>query len=853
MASHSDIETLLSKLSTPQKVQLLTGVGWWHTQAFPELDIPALRFSDGPNGARGTRFFNGVPSSCFPSSTGMGSSFDVDLIHTIGQAIGEECRAKSTHVLLGPTVNTQRSPLGGRGFESFSEDPHLNGTIAAAYINGLQSKGVSATIKHFATNDQEFERRVHAKSCLTLTGEVSERALREIYLKPFQIAIKNSNPWALMTAYNRLNGVHASENNKLLQDILLKEWGYQGLVMSDWTGVYSTVESLKAGLDLEMPGPSVMRGAALERVLIGQKISLGDIDRRVERILRLVQRAKASGILFDGPEGSVDTPEVRKVLRTAAADSIVLLKNDKKILPLTAGYKKIAVIGPNAKVAVTSGGGSASLLSTYTVSPLEGIRAAAQKIGADVKYTLGTPSNRYLPLLDPFIHQANGQLGAYLEFWNETPTADFMSTSPVFPEKLPESAWGTPTLRSNCVLLDGVDETKVNTICWMRYSTKFTPDEDGDWELGLNIIGHGNLFIDHKLVVEFIPTVEGGLDPFNGKDIRGIAKGLKAGQEYDLEIRVSNAVLAAVALPFRCWGVIRAGGIRIVDADEAIQEAVVLAKESDVAILVIGLNNDWETEGKDREDMELPGYTNKLVSEVLLANPNTVVVNQSGTPVRMPWINEANTLLQAFYGGNESGNGLADVLFGTVNPAAKLPLTFPIRLEDNPSFLSFGEGQEPGKVHYNEGIFVGYRSYEARKLAPLLPFGYGLSYTSFEYADLKSTEISADGNFEVSFNVKNTGEVEGREVAQLYVSDRQASVPRAVKELKGFTKVNLKPGETKQVTIALDREALSFYNDREMRWTAESGKFGIAVGASSADIRLEGEVELAKTFTWTGL
>jgi len=288
--------------------------------------------------------------------------------------------------------------------------------------------------------------------------------------------------------------------------------------------------------------------------------------------------------------------------------------------------------------------------------------------------------------------------------------------------------------------------------------------------------------------------------------------------------------------------------------DEAIQKAVGLAKESDVAILVIGLNNDWETEGKDRQDMELPGYTNKLISEVLLANSNTVVVNQSGTPVRMPWINEATTLLQAFYGGNELGNGLADVLFGIVNPSAKLPFTFPIRLEDNPSFLSFGDkGQEPGKVHYNEGIFVGYRSYEARKLEPLLPFGFGLSYASFDYTGLQSTEISPDGNFEVSFNITNTGEVEGREVAQVYISDRQASVPRAVKELKGFTKVHLKSGETKRVTIQLDREALSFYNDREMCWSAESGIFGIGVGASSADIRLKGEVELKKTFTWTGL
>jgi len=281
---------------------------------------------------------------------------------------------------------------------------------------------------------------------------------------------------------------------------------------------------------------------------------------------------------------------------------------------------------------------------------------------------------------------------------------------------------------------------------------------------------------------------------------------------------------------------------------------VEIAKEADVTILVIGLNHDWESEGHDRADMELPGLTNKLVSAVLSANPNTVIVNQSGTPVEMPWINEASTVLQAFYGGNELGNGLADVLFGKVNPSGKLPLTFPLRLEDNPSYPSFGDkGQEAGRIYYNEGIFVGYRSYEIRRLAPLFAFGHGLSYSQYEYGDLKTTTISAEGGFTVSFKVTNVGQVKGREVAQVYISDPKSSLPRALKELKGFVKIPLNPGETKAVTLTFDREALGFYDDQNMNWVAECGTFGVQVGASSVDIRLKGEVELQETFTWTGL
>ncbi|KAJ7498630.1 glycoside hydrolase family 3 protein [Mycena latifolia] len=837
-----DIDQTLAKLSRAQKIKLLCGSGMWHTEASPEAGIPAIRMSDGKTSARPKWVFNGVPASCFPASSGLGSSFDVELARKVGEALADEARAKGCHILLAPTVNTQRSPLGGRGFESFSEDPVLNGMIAAAYINGVQSKGVSATIKHYVANDQEFQR---------------ERALREIYLKPFQIAIRDSNPWALMTAYNRVNGIHVSEDKRLLDDVLRKEWGFKGMIMSDWTGVYSTAESIKAGLDLEMPGPTVMRGRAVERCLVAEKLFQSDIDARVRKILELLKRAQESGIPFDGPEGSIDTPELRQLLRTAAADAIVLLKNDRKVLPLSSHVKKVAVIGPNAKIAITSGGGSAELLSTYKVSPREGITAAAKEIGAQVKYAIGAASHKFLPLLDPYIQQRGGSPGALVEFWNDAPSHDFLSTDADLSARLSSSSWSTPTLGSSCFMMDGIDASKVNTDCFIRYSATFIPDESGDWEFGIQLAGRGNLFLDNKLVVDLSAHWEPGDSFFDlgTIDKRSVVRGLKAGQPYDLEVRISTSDFAAKAKPFRhCWGGVRIGGFCQVDGEEAIKEAAALAKDSDAVILVVGLNHDWEREGFDRPNLDLPGLTNRLVSAVLRANPNTVVVNQSGTPVAMPWVEGAPTLLQAFYGGNELGNGLADVLWGKVNPSAKVSLTFPKRLEDTPSYSSFGDrNQEPGKVLYNEGIFVGYRSYEIRNLQALFPFGFGLSYATFEYSDLEVSPISSSGTFSLNFRITNTSQVAGREVAQVYIADPQSSLPRPVKELKGFAKVDLKAGETKVLNVGLDREALGFYDDRQNCWIAEKGTFEVLVGASSQDIRLTKEVELPAIITWTGL
>ncbi|KXN92304.1 putative beta-glucosidase I [Leucoagaricus sp. SymC.cos] len=833
MAVEFDVESVLAQLTVSEKITLLTGLGWWNTEAVASAGVPSIKLSDGPNGVRGSYFFNGTPSSCFPCSTGLASSFDIDLARRVGEALGDESRAKGVHVLLGPTVNTQRSPLGGRGFESFAEDPYLNGAIAAAYINGLQSRGISATIKHFVANDQEFQRFSISSVC-----EVSERALREIYLKPFQIAIKNSKPWAVMSSYNRVNGLHVSESKRLLDDILRKEWGFEGMVMSDWIGVYSTSESIEAGLDLEMPGPSVMRGNAVKRALIAQKIFESDIDTRARKVLELVKKGIESEVPFDAEEGFIDTPEQREILRKAAQDAIVLLKNNKELLPLSNKTKKVAVIGPNAAIAMTSGGGSARLLSTYAISPLEGIQTAAKEIGAEVVYTIGATTHKYLHLLNPHIKLANGNPGALIEFWNDKPISDFMNVGHNFSASLAPPTWSTTTRSTECFMMDHIDE-KVNYTCWIKFSTTFVPNEDGDWELSLTVAGKANLFLDDKLVIDLSTDPAPG-DSFFGLgtvDLKAIAPGLKAGQSYKLEIYLENIDLATRGSPFKSWGGLRLGGNRKVEPQVELKHAAELAKNADVAILVIGLNHDLESEGFDRPHMNLPGLTDTLVKEVLKANSNTIVVNQTGTPVTMPW---------AFYGGNELGSALADVLFGKVTPSGKLPLTFP--------YVLLRQGVKT--IHEGtiaNGIFVGYRSYEIRDLAPLFPFGYGLSYTTFEYSNLKTSSVSEDGKFSVTLTVTNTGNVGGREIVQVYISDDQSSLPRPVKELKAFTKVSLASGESKNVTLELDREALGFYDDRAGHWIAEKGVFTVHVAASSSDLRLKGIVELGKTFTWTGL
>ncbi|CAE7230745.1 unnamed protein product [Rhizoctonia solani] len=848
-----DIEDVISKLSLNEKTRLLAGIDNWHTYAVPRLGIPSLRFTDGPNGARGTMFFEGVPAACFPAATGLGSSWDPEFIQQVGQAIARDCKDKGCHVLLGPTINIQRSPLGGRGFESYSEDPLLSGTLARAFIKGVQSEGVSATIKHFVTNDSEFER-------MSMSSELSTRALREIYLRPFELACRDPEtaPWA-MTAYNRVNGLHASENKYLLDSVLRKQWGWDGLIMSDWYGTYSADASIKAGLDLEMPGPPTWRADALQRCVVAQKIRVPEIDARV---LKLVNRVAASGIPENADETGEPKPETVDLLREAASHANVLLKNSKSFLPIFAkDVASIAVIGPNADAPVFSGGGSANLRPYKHTTALEGIAAALKDAGSkvEVQHTIGAHAHKEAPLLGvKQLKTKAGEPGYDIEWFNEDPLQNPDAKRVHYTRGTTSFAFFNDNLPGDDVL---------HQECWATMTAIFTPEVTGKYEFGAAATGLVDVYVDGKKIVDnssnpvpgHVFFMTGTLEVLNTVE-------LTAGKPAEIKLQFTSPVAArakgfaqigAGSLSLEGRGGCRWGGGRAFEDDQGIKEAVDLAKKVDKVVLVVGLNNDWESEGYDRDNMELPRATNRLVSAVLEANQNTAVVIVSGTPVAMPWAESASTIVQSFYSGGEAGHGLADVLFGKVNPSSRLPLTFPIRDEDTPSHLNF-PGQN-GKVLYAEGVFVGYRHYLTYKKKVLFPFGYGLSYTQFEHSDLKiSGEIGKESTVKVSVSVKNTGKVAGRDVVQVYVRDLASRLDRPVKELKGFAKTSLlEPGKSETITVTLDKYAFAYFDDwagegrdGEGLWVAEAGDFEIVAASTSEDAGITTGISLKQSFEW---
>ncbi|KAG7293553.1 hypothetical protein NEMBOFW57_003605 [Staphylotrichum longicolle] len=788
-----NIDRILSELSINEKISLLSGSDAWHTHAIPRLGIPAIRTTDGPNGARGTRYFNGVPSACLPCGTALGATFDTDLVFELGRLLAAECKAKGAHVLLGPTINIQRGPLGGRGFESFSEDPVLSGTMAGSYCAGVKELGVVPTLKHLVCNDQEHER-------VAVSALVTERALREIYLLPFQLAIKAAKPGALMTAYNKVNGCHASESPRLLNDVVRKEWGYEGLIMSDWFGTYSGASAVNAGLDLEMPGPTRFRGPALMHALTSNKVSERTLDDRVRKVLELVQLASGAGIPEHAPERELNRPEDRALLKRAAAESIVLLKNDDEILPLNPG-KTTLVLGPNADISASSGGGSASLLPYYTVTP--------------DRASLANPVDE--------LHLTNSC--AFLMDYTH-------------PEISGDTYYAT---------LEGT----------------FEPPESGVYEFGLTVAGTGLLFIDGELVIDNKTNQRHGTSFFGIGTLeeRGSIH-LQAGRKHRLYVEFSTAPTSNLkhhgVVSFGPGGV-RLGGCQKLDPDLAIQDAVELASRAEQVVVCVGLSSDWESEGFDRPHMDLPPGTDDLIRAVLEVQPNAVIVVQSGTPVTMPWAHQAKALLQAWYGGSEAGNGIADVLFGDVNPSAKLPLTFPERLAHNPSYLSYRSDR--GRVLYSEDIYVGYRYYDKVGQAPLFRFGHGLSYTSFRLTNLTlaapaaHTQDIKDDSIHVTVSVANTGGRSGAEVVQVYVRPpATATVARPVRELKGYRKVWLRPGEQTEVLIVLPTGlATSFWDEGRSAWLSEAGVYTVEVVGTGEGNSLSTEFKVQTSTYWNGL
>ncbi len=820
------IERLLGQMTLWEKVSLLAGTNMWYTVPIERLGIPSLKMTDGPNGARGAgSLTGGVKTACFPAEISLASSWNTELVERVGQALADETKMKGAQVLLGPTVNIQRSPLGGRNFECFSEDPYLSARLAVAYITGLQREGVGASIKHYVCNDEEFER-------FSLSSEVRERALREIYLQPFEAAVREARPWTIMAAYNLVNGVAASERPSLLTEILRDEWGFDGVVVSDWfESVKSTAASVNAGLDLEMPGPRWRGEKLLEAVERGE-VAEATIDTSVRRLLLLLDKAGLFEHPQSGEEQAIDLPERRALVHEAAAEGIVLLKNEQQVLPLAREHlTSVAVIGSNAKVAQITGGGSAQVNAHYAVTPFEGIVA---KVGDHVRvgYEQGCTNYRLLPVLDTslvFAGTQGNEHGLAVEYFNN---GDLGGT-PVYQEtqSTAELMW--------FALPEGVDPQQFSA----RMSGRFTPQETGAHTFSLVSAGLSRLFIDGREVIEnWTQQTSGGeYFGFGSTEVQAVVS-LEAGHEYLLTLefaRSETALLAAVRL----------GVLPPVPAD-AIERATRLAGTSDVAIVCVGFGGEWQSEGFDRPDMELPGQQNELVKQVAAANSRTIVVLGTGSPITMPWLEQVAAVMQAWYPGQECGNAIADVLFGDTTPSGKLPQTFPVRLEDTPAYLNFPG--ENGKVYYGEGLFVGYRYYDKKRIAPLFPFGFGLSYTTFSYSSLRlsAQEIKPDDTLQVSVDVTNTGLRAGKEVVQLYVRDEQARLQRPEKELKAFAKVALEPGERQTVTLSIDKEALAYFDDRAHTWVAEAGEFEVLVGASSQDIRAKATFMLTDSSSW---
>ena len=699
------VADLLSRMTAEEKATMLSGSGWMESAPIERLGIPAIKMADGPMGVRswaGSSAITGLPgaplkvlTTSFPAGVAMAATWDPELVEREGQAIGQEIKALGRDMILGPTVNINRMPLWGRNFEGYGEDPYLAGRLGVAYVRGVQGEGVIPSVKHFDANNEEFERH-------RIDEKIDERTLHEIYLPAFKAAVEEAGAWTVMSAYNKVNGVHCGESVPLLHDILQKEFGFKGFVVSDWGSTYSTAGTVNAGMDLEMPGGPLMQpwlanprtqsagssGGWLvaDKVLAEVKaghITEATLDDNVGRILRVIF---VSG-LFDHPHtatGEVDTPAQQAVARQGATEGIVMLKNADSLLPLDAKkIHSIAMIGPNAAVARTGGGGSSLVRPKYAIAPLDGIRERVGS-GVEVKYALG-------------------------------------------------------------VGMDGEDPT-VDT-----------------------------------------PEVRAGL----------------------------------------------------------LKEAADAAAHADVAVVVVGRYARLESESFDVKTMDLPAGQDELIAAVERANPHTIVVLNTGDPVTMTkWIAQTPALVEMWYSGQEGGHALASVLFGDANPSGKLPVSFPKKWEDSPAY-----GHYPGenlKVDYAEGIYVGYRYFDTKNVEPLFPFGFGLSYTTFAYSDLKVTSERVSGKEPtvVSLKVRNAGTRAGAEVVQLYVHDGHSHIDRPLRELKGFQRVELKPGESKTVDFKLDRAAFSYWSPDKKDWMAEPGRFEIQAGASSRDIRLRAPLEL---------
>jgi beta-glucosidase len=793
------VEAWLSAMTADEKIALVSGTGF-ETVGVARLHIPSLRMTDGPLGVRVGQ------ATAFPAGELLAATFDPALVERVGAAVARETKAHGKNVILGPAVNIARTALCGRNFEYYGEDPELTARTAVAYINGVQSQGVVATIKHFAANNQETER-------MSVSAEVDARTLHEIYLPAFEAAVKQAGVWAVMCAYNRVNGVYACENPGLLAQTLKRDWGFRGLVMSDWGATHSLAPAMRAGLDLEMPKGERFSPAAIRRALAGKEIEPAVIDEMVRRQLRAIASLRLDEDASEHPEAT-DTVEHRALNREAARSGFVLLKNDLGTLPLDRSkLRRIAVVGPRGGL-VDGGGGSAHVTATRTVSLVDALRAAlGNKVRVDFAPGEITPEGLApIPasvLTPPPGHAGPGLLGEYFVGKERAGTPKLVRVDPTvdFHWELAAPAPGLPE--------DGFS---------VRWTGKLTPPKSGRYALGLRSDDGSRLYLDGKLVID-----DWGDHP---PTLKTTEIELLGGKAYDVRLEYFEGIIgASVEL---LW--------QMADKDP-LRRVAQVARGADIVIAAVGDGMGDETEGADRASLSLPGRQDEIVRAAAAVNPKIVVITTAGAALAMPWLAQVRAVLHGWFPGQEAGTAFTDVLFGDVSPSGKLPVTFPKRLQDEPAFDNF-PGKD-GKVAYREGILVGYRWYDTRKIKPLFPFGYGLSYTTFAYRDLTVSAWDPERGVGVSLKVKNTGARPGAEVVQVYLHAASAAVPRPEQELRAFAKVDLAPGEEREVTLKLPVRAFAYFDPKFPEpdaWHIDPGAFEIRAASSSRDIRLRATV-----------
>lgn len=815
------IDALLVQMTLEEKHAMVSGNTMFTSMGVPRLGIADMMMSDGPHGVREeVNTTNWAPAgrdddfaTYLPTGTALAASWNPAMAELSGRVLGAESRARGKDIILGPGINVLRTPLCGRNFEYYSEDPYLISALVVPVIKAIQKEDTAACVKHFAVNNQELDR-------FEVDTIVDERTLREIYLPGFEAAIIKGGCLTLMGGYNKFRGQYCCHNQYLINEILKKEWGFKGVVVSDWNGTHDTTEAVEDGLDIEMGtrregkldyylGDNYLKG--LQEGLYTQEM----LDDKVRRILRVM--LGIGKLDTDRRLGACNTAEHHQAARTIAEETMVLLKNEDDLLPFDRhDIKTLAVIGDNASRPQAYGGGSSAIKSSYEITPLEGLR---NLLGDDVEiiYEQGYPES-----CDSFEHIAAEYLGVadegsgargwktrYFEYPNEAMHLVQEQVALTI-----ENTWDT---------MSNLPETP-NSFFMVQWTAQIVPPVSGVYHLVVQSNQRFRICVDGACLCDMNELI--------GDEARSIAVTLKAGKL--VEVMIENVKIGSGKFIKAGW--VMPGSL---GADEKTREdrALQAAHDADAVVFVGGLNHRFDTEGRDREDMQLPDGQNELLSKILAVNPQTVVALVGGAPVEMPWVDHAPAVIQAWYAGMESGTVLADILFGVVNPSGKLPCTFPKCLADTP-VAQKGEYQT-GSVTYHEGLLVGYRWYDTKNIEPLFPFGHGLSYTSFEYSDLIVTQGGAEGVVAtVTCTVENTGLVAGAEVVQLYIGDPECSVERPAKELKGFRKVMLNEGESHTITLALTKRDLSFYDTDAAAWRAEPGTFDVMIGSSSRDIWL---------------